>query len=150
METRNYADRCCLGPWQNHFIQQNILSIGHQAWQGFSTGGRGLVSCAVDLPTRPVDWRIAVVPYHLQFIPVAQLESFLDPLELDFLTIRDLLPIVRTYQPQQELIVLLAGGGQMEIDWLKNMAIAPQHCYEQVQQRWLEFQVEDTMPWKSG
>ncbi len=150
MGTRNYADQCCLGPWQNHFIQQNILSIGYQAWQGFSVCGRGLVSCAVDLPTTLVDWRIAVVPYHLQFIPVAQLESCLDPLELDFLTIRDLLPIVCTYQPHQELIVLLAGGGQVEIDWLKNMAIAPQSCYEQVQQRWLEFQVGDTMTWKSG
>jgi hypothetical protein len=150
MGTRYHADQCCLGPWQNHFIQQNILSIGHHAWQGFSACGRGIVSCVVDLPTTPVDWRIAVVPYHLQFMPVDQLPSFLDPLELAFLTIRDLLPIVRTYQPDQELIVVLTGGGQMEIDWLKNMAIAPQKCYEQVQQRWLEFQVGDTMPWKSG
>jgi hypothetical protein len=141
---------CCSNPWQSLFISQNLLPIGYTAWHGFSMCGLGLVSCHVDLPITPVDWRMDVVPYHLEFIPESQVDAFLQRLGLDLFTIREVLQTVRTYNPNQEVVLFLTGGGQIEIDWLKNLAISPRSCYQQVRQRWAEFQVGVTMPMGSG
>ncbi len=33
------------GSWQYTFVQENFLSLGHAAWQGYLTYGRGIVAC---------------------------------------------------------------------------------------------------------
>jgi hypothetical protein len=47
MRPRNDAWQGCCGYWSNHFIRENLLSLGHAAWQGFTTQGRGMVVCNV-------------------------------------------------------------------------------------------------------
>jgi hypothetical protein len=46
--------------------------------------------------------------------------------------------------------MFLIGGGQIETDWLKNLAISPMICHERVIQCWEDFQVGITMPMWSG
>jgi hypothetical protein len=55
-----------------------------------------------------------------------------------------LLQIIATYNPTTEIIILLTGDGQIEIDLLQRLAITPAVCYDRVRQRWDEFQVGET------
>lgn len=44
------------GYWQNRFIRETLIPLGHAAWQGFITQGRGMVVCDVVMPmTRSVN-----------------------------------------------------------------------------------------------
>jgi hypothetical protein len=126
------------------------LPIGYTAWHGLSTDGQGVVLCNVDLLVAPVDWMVDRVSYQLQCIPESQVSLFLARLELDLFTIREVLRTVATYHPNQEVVMFLTGGGQIEIDWLKNLAIFSMICHEQVIQCGEDFQVGITMPMWSG
>jgi hypothetical protein len=97
-----------------------------------------------------IDWRVDTVSYQLQCIPESQVSLFLARLELDLFTIREVLRTVATYHSNQEVVMFLTGGGQIKIDWLKNLAIFPTICREQVIQCWEDFQVGITMPMWSG
>lgn len=129
--------------WQSLFIQQHILAIGSTAWGGFLTKGRGIVSCEVYLPNTPINWRIDLVQHHLQFIPQSQVWGNLHQLEPE--AIPSIQQTVTTYDPHQEVILLMVGGGQLEIYLLQNMVILPTDCYAQVQRR-DEFQLGITAP----
>jgi len=129
------------GCWQTPFIQENLLAIGYAAWNGFLTVGRGIVVCHVDVcDNAPVNWSVDPVQYDLQFICELQVAAYLEQLELEPTTISKLLQVVATYNPRQAIAILLTGNGQIEINLLQNLAIAPAECYEQVRQRWDEFQ----------
>lgn len=129
------------GYWQNVFIHQNLLQIGYIAWNGFLTIGRGLVICDVDIPSNePVNWQIDTVPYAAQFIAQPQADAYLQRLELDPAVIFNLTQIIATYDPTQEICILLTGNGQVDVNLLRHLAITPSECYEQVHHRWAEFQ----------
>jgi hypothetical protein len=130
------------GYWQNLFINQNILSIGYAAWNGFLTQGRGLAICDVDLQhDTAVDWRCDPVNYHLQYIPAAKCPDYLQQIELESDVIPNLLQILATYDPNRSIVLLLTGKGQIDINLLQQLAMSPAECYEHVCQRWLEFQL---------
>ncbi|MEG3895031.1 MULTISPECIES: hypothetical protein [unclassified Microcoleus] len=128
--------------WQNLFVHQNMLTIGYTAWKGFLTLGLGMVVCDVDMPVNtPVNWQADTVPHHLQFITELSVADYLKRLELELSTLSNLLQIIATYNPTQEIIILLTGKGKIEIDLLQRLAIPPAACYQQVRQRWDEFQL---------
>jgi hypothetical protein len=145
MQVENNKRQGSFGHWQNLFIHQNILTIGYTAWNGFSTVGRGMVVCDVDLPVNtPVNWQTDTIPHYLQFITELSVTDYLRRLELEPSAISNLLQIIATYNPTQEIIILLTGDGQIEIDLLQRLAISPATCYDQVHQRWDEFQLNQT------
>jgi hypothetical protein len=55
-----------------------------------------------------------------------------------------LLQIIATYNPTKEIIILLTGDGQIEIDLLQRLAIPLAVCYDRVRQRCDEFQLCET------
>ena len=145
MQVKNNKQQGNFRHWQNLFIHQNILTIGYIAWNGFLTVGRGIVVCDVDLPVNtPVNWQTDTVGHHLQFITELSVIDYLQRLELERSVISNLLPIIANYNPTQQIIILLTGDGQIEIDLLERLAIPPVDCYDQVCQRWGEFQLYDT------
>lgn len=138
------------GYWQNLFIHQHILAIGYTAWNGFLTVGRGMVICDVDLPiAMPVDWSVDTVPHQLQFIAQSQIADDLQRLELESDTIFNVLQIIAAYDPAKEIVILITGSGQIDINFLQHLAIMPADCYQQVCQRWDEFQFGMTTQKKS-
>ena len=134
------------GYWQPLFIHEHLLAIGHAAWQGFLQHGRGLVVCDVDLPIgSELDWRADIANYRLQFLPfTAALAQQAQGLALQTEEQAALKQTLETYQPNQDIALLLSGNGQRQISWLRNLAIAPEECYAQVQHRWQEFHLDAT------
>lgn len=129
------------GYWQNLFIHQNILSIGDTAWKGFLNLGRGIVVCKINTPIDcSINWSIDNVRYDLEFISQLEANAYLQKLELEETTVSHLLQIVATYEPNQAIVFLSIGNGQIDINLLQNLAISPVVCYEQVCKRWEEFQ----------
>jgi hypothetical protein len=141
MRTQDSVWQGHFGYWQNLFIRQNLLAIGYTAWNGFLTAGQGMVVCEVDLSSGlSVDWNIDIVPYTLQFVPQSQTAADLQKLELEPTIISELLQMLAVYDPTQEIFILLTGNGQIDINLLRHLALSPAECYEQVHQRWDEFQ----------
>ncbi|QQE67614.1 hypothetical protein GFS31_43270 (plasmid) [Leptolyngbya sp. BL0902] len=132
-------------PWQGAFIRENLLPLGHGAWRGYKTQGRGLVVCeimAADVTT--LNWRRDVVRYRIRYQPAAALESYLRPYGLPSTAMDGLREVVQTYRPSQELLLVLRSSDQVEMNWLRNWAIAPPDCYRQVCNRWDEFDLGAT------
>jgi len=145
MRVKDNKQQGSFGHWQNLFIHQNMLTIGYTAWNGFLTVGLGMVVCDVDLPVNtPVNWQVDTVPHHLQFITELSVTDYLQRMELEPSAISNLLQIIATYNPTQQIIILLTGDGKIEIDLLQRLPIAPADCYQQVRQRWEEFQLFHT------
>jgi len=133
------------GYWQNLFIHQNMLTIGYTAWKGFLTAGLGMVVCEVNLPVNtPVNWQVDTVPHPLQFLTELSVTDYLQRRSIEPSAISNLLQIIATYKPPTEIIILLTGDGQIEIDLLQRLAITPAVCYDKVRQRWDEFQLCET------
>lgn len=129
------------GYWQNLFIHQNILSIGHTAWNGFLHLGRGIVVCKIDTPINgSINWSLDTVKYDLQFISQFPATAYLQQLELEENTVSNLLQIIASYEPKKAIIFILLANSQIDINLLQNLAISPVECYEQVCKRWEEFQ----------
>lgn len=140
MRTQDHVWQSNFCYWQASFIRQHILEIGYTAWNGFLTSGRGMVGCDVNLSAnRSVNWRWETVPHHLRFLGEVQSIAYLQQLELDVGTIARLHQTIATYNPSQAVIILLTDIGQIDINLLQHLAIAPADCYTQVQQRWDEF-----------
>jgi len=145
MRSQNSVWQGCLGYWQNLFISENLLSLGHAAWQGFITQGRGVVVCdVVIVNTMSVNWKEDVVEYTARFIPEIQISAYLQSLKLDAVLIPRLVNTVRSYNPVQEILLLIQENGRVDINPLQHLAIPPANCYQQVQQRWTEFQLEQS------
>ena len=130
----------CFGYWQPLFIREHLLPLGHAAWQGFLHQGRGIVACNVEVVNAAsIDWTGESVPYTLRFIPQAQTLEHLQSLDLEPALINRLLALVQTYDPERDMLFCLCGNGQVDINLLQNLAIAPPDCYRQVCDRWDEF-----------
>ena len=133
----------CFGYWQNLFIRENLLPLGHAAWQGFITQGRGIVVCDVAIAdVMFVDWNSDVVEYATQFISLSHVPAYLHSLNLEATLISHLMDAVQTYDPDQDMLLLICADGQADINLLQHLVIPPADCYQQVQQRWLEFQLD--------
>ena len=130
------------GYWQNLFIHQNILAIGHTAWNGFLRRGRGLVACKINTPINgSVNWSVDTIKYDLQFISQLYVTAYLQQLELEENTVSSLLSIIASYDPKEAIIFLSIANGQIDINLLQKLAISTVECYEQVCKRWEEFQL---------
>ncbi|MEG4344337.1 hypothetical protein QUB70_13740 [Microcoleus sp. A003_D6] len=130
------------GYWQNLFIHQNILPIGHIAWNGFLHQGRGLVACKINtLINGSVNWSVDTIKYDLLFISQLYATAYLQQLKVEENTVSNLLQIIASYEPKEAIIFLSIANGQIDINLLQNLAISPVECYEQVCKRWEEFQL---------
>ncbi|MEB3269122.1 MAG: hypothetical protein VKJ09_11330 [Leptolyngbya sp.] len=135
----------CLGYWQSAFIRENLLPLGHAAWQGYRAQGRGLVVCDVEvIEAKSVHWRGDVVKYQTRYIPAAVMSDYLKAQGLKSGDRHHLMDAVQTYRPEGELLIAIAPAGSVEINWLRNLAIAPPDCYQQVCNRWDEFALESS------
>lgn len=125
--------------WIDHFIDQNLVVIGYAAWEGYIRCGSGLVVCQIP-PTISTRWQVETMSYELRFIRESQLINYLQGLKLDSETIATLLETIATYDPVNEIIILLKNDDQIDIDVLQRLAMSPPACHVQVLQRWSEFQ----------
>ena len=130
----------CLGYWQSAFMRENLLPLGHTAWRGYLTQGRGIVVCEVEVSeVLSVDWSSDVVKYQTRYISAVEMPDYLKTqgLKADYVgRVRD---TAQTYHPEEELLVAIAHKESVEINWLRNLAISPPGCYQQVCARWVEF-----------
>lgn len=128
------------GYWQCLFLHQNMLTIGYTAGNGFLTAGLGRVICDVNLPVNTsVNLQIDTVPHRWQFLTKLSVTDYLQRRSIEPSAISNLLQIIATYNPREEIIILLTGDGQIEIDLLQRLAITPAVCYDPVPQRGDEF-----------
>lgn len=133
----------CSGYWQSAFIRENLLSLGHGAWQGYLTQGRGVVVCHVEaIAVSSMDWRSDGVPYTVHYVPAAALPLYLEAQRCTEAVIHRLMDAVQTYQPERDILMAITGAGPLEIQWLQNLAITPADCYQQVLNRWEEFALD--------
>ncbi|MEH2271277.1 MAG: hypothetical protein V7K68_23125 [Nostoc sp.] len=136
------------GYWQNSFIHNNLLVIGYTGWKGFQSFGRGVVICDVDTKvTHPTNTSVDTVPFTLQFLPSDligfYLRSFQDSGAISqsicSSMISSILPAIATYNPHQDILLVLKADPQIEVNFLHQLKITPPDCYEQVCKRWSEF-----------
>lgn len=129
------------GYWQNNFIHNNILVIGYTGWKGFQSFGRGIVICDVDTKvTHSIITSLDTVPFTLQFLPSNLMGFYLRSQSLGSSIISSILPTVATYNPYQDVLLVLKAEHQIEINFLHKLKITPPDCYAQVYKRWSEFQ----------
>jgi hypothetical protein len=144
MRPRNDIWQGDCGYWQNRFIRENLLPLGHAAWQGFITQGRGMVVCDVVLvDAESVDWNSDIVEYTIRFVPLPDVAAYLQTLSLEATLIERLIDTVQTYDPDQAILLLINEDGRADINLLQHLAISPADCYQQMQRRWSEFQLAD-------
>jgi hypothetical protein len=121
------------------------LPLGHAAWQGFITQGRGIVVCDVVLvDAKSMDWNSDIVEYTLQFVPLPNISAYLQFLNLEATLIERLIDTVQTYDPTQAILLLIYENGRADINLLQNLKVSPIDCYQQVQRRWVEFQLNQS------
>ncbi|MEA5627623.1 hypothetical protein [Nostoc sp. UHCC 0251] len=129
------------GYWQNSFIHTNLLIIGYTAWNGFQSFGRGVVICDVDTQvTDPTISSLDTVPFTLQFLPCDLIGLYLRSQSISSSMISSIPSVVATYNPHQDILLVLKADPQIEVNFLHQLKIAPPDCYEQVCKRWEEFQ----------
>jgi hypothetical protein len=133
----------CFGYWQNLFIRENWLALGHAAWRGFITQGQGMVVCEVMITdVMSVDWKSDQVEYTARFVPKLEISAYLQSLKLEMDLVDRLIETVQAYQPAQDIFLLINQNGQLDINLLQRLAISPPECYQQYQQRRTEFQLD--------
>jgi hypothetical protein len=129
------------GYWQNSFIHNNLLVIGYTGWKGFQSFGRGVVICDVDTKvTHPTNTSLDTVPFTLQFLPSDLIGFYLRSQSLNSSMISSIFPAVATYNPHQDILLVLKAEPQIEVNFLHQLKITPPDCYEQVCKRWSEFE----------
>ncbi len=130
------------GHWQNQFIQENLIPLGHFAWQGVITQGRGMVVCDVAIKAESANWSSDLVEYAARFVPLSGVSTYLQTLSLEATLIERLIDIVQTYDPVQTILLVMNENGRTDITLLQHLAISTTDCHRQMQQRWSEFQLE--------
>jgi len=141
VKTKDSVWQGSFGYWQSLFISQNLLIIGYTAWNGHLNSGPGLVVCEIAVPIHPfTDWNVESIPFDIQFLPQSQVAAYLHRLEQEQSVITLLQQTIATYDPSEAIVILTNGNGEVDINLLQRLAIAPAECYEQVQRRWTEFQ----------
>ncbi|WP_414621371.1 hypothetical protein [Calothrix sp. CCY 0018] len=127
----------------------NFLLIGYTAWKGFSKLGRGAVFChikKVDLPRVPFStirskYHCADEIISTHFLIQTDLKAYLHEWMVAPDTIYHILQTVDTYKPQQDMVLLVKDGSQIEVNLLQKPLMTPLECYQQVRQRWDEFSI---------
>ncbi|MGI0495081.1 hypothetical protein ACN4EG_25125 [Alkalinema pantanalense CENA528] len=128
-------------PWQARFIEHNSLMLGYQAWSGYLQHGGGLLVCdGMNSISPAFDWDVEVAVFDPIFVARSRVPKYLRSLELEPEIIDVVNDALSTYDPAQEIVLLLHGNQAVEINLLQNLAISPPQCYSQVQRRWAEFQ----------
>ncbi|MBE9229833.1 hypothetical protein IQ264_30995 [Phormidium sp. LEGE 05292] len=144
MRPRNEVWQGYYGYWQNLFIRENLLLLGHAAWQGFITQGRGMVVCDVAMfEDGSVDWNSDIVEHTVRFVPLSNVSAYLQTFSLEAALIERLIDTVQTYDPDRAILLLINEDGRADINLLQQLAISPADCYQQMQRRRSEFQLED-------
>ncbi|MEM8672464.1 MAG: hypothetical protein AAGF83_01120 [Cyanobacteria bacterium P01_G01_bin.67] len=129
--------------WQPLFIRENLLPLGHTAWQGFLSQGRGMVVCNLAVEDiLSINWSLDLVEYKAYFLAGSQMAGYLQLLNLESREVAILIDRVQNYNPETELLLLINENGRIEINLLQNMAVSPTECYRQVEQRQSEFQLD--------
>lgn len=143
MLNKNSVWQSSFSNWQPLFIRENLLPLGHTAWQGFLTQGRGMVVCGLAIrDVFSVNWRFDLVEYTSQFLPESKVAAYLQLFNLEDKAIANIINTVQNYNPETELLLLINENGRIEINLLQNMAVFPAECYRQVQQRQSEFELD--------
>ncbi|WP_414570725.1 hypothetical protein [Nostoc sp. CCY 9925] len=136
------------GYWQNSFIHNNLLVIGYTGWKGFQSFGRGVVICDVDTKvTHPTNTSVDTVSFTLQFLPSDLIRFYLRSFQdsgaisqsICSSMISSISPVIATYNPHQDILLVLKAEPQIEVNFLHQLKITPPDCYEQVCKRWSEF-----------
>ena len=128
---------------QNPFIRENLLPLGHTAWKGFTTRGRGMVVCNVAIvEDESVDWNTDIIEYAVHFVALSDVSAYLQTFNLKATLIERLIDTILTYNPVQQILLLINKNGRAEINLLQNLAITTIDCYQQMQWRWSEFQLD--------
>ncbi|MEM1369897.1 MAG: hypothetical protein AAGG02_18200 [Cyanobacteria bacterium P01_H01_bin.15] len=131
------------GYWQSTFIRENLMSLGHATWWGYMARGRGLLVCDVEILERAsMNWGRDLVQHQARYIPAVEMPDYLKAQHLEADDVARLMDIVETYRPDGELLTAISGEGSVEIYWLQNLTLSPPDCYQQVCNRWNEFNLE--------
>jgi hypothetical protein len=147
MLTKDSIWQSSFGNWQPLFIRENFLPLGHAAWQGFITQGKGIVVCHLAInDIRTVNWSLDLVEYSAHFLTEAKVPAYLQAINLETKLIEDLMDTVQNYNPTQEMLLLIDDRGHINLNLLQNMVISPSNCSQQVQQRHSEFQLDYFTP----
>ncbi len=133
---------------QSAFIGENLLPLGYEAWQGYLTHGRGMVTCKVKImDATPVEWD---AEYTVQYIPAIAIPQYLQLYHLSMIYLQGVMDIVRTYSPEQEILIAISRDSRIEVNWLRNMRISPPECHRQICNRWTEFELESNRRCNDG
>jgi hypothetical protein len=76
-------------------------------------------------------------------VPLSDVAAYLQTLNLEATLVEHLIDTSQTYDPTQQVLLLIDANGRAEINLLQHLAISPADCYQQMQQRWSEFQLEN-------
>ncbi|HHP7230579.1 MAG TPA: hypothetical protein ACFCUY_06940 [Xenococcaceae cyanobacterium] len=129
--------------WQPLFIRENLLPLGHTAWQGFLSQGRGMVVCSLAVEDiLSINWSLDLVEYKAYFLAESEMAGYLQLLNLESREVAILIDRVQNYNPETELLLLINQNGRIEINLLQNMAVSPIECHRQLEQRQSEFQLD--------
>ncbi|MGK7896981.1 MAG: hypothetical protein AB4372_26040 [Xenococcus sp. (in: cyanobacteria)] len=143
MLNKNSVWQSSFSNWQPLFIRENLLSLGHTAWQGFLTQGRGMVVCGLAIrDVFSVNWSFDLVEYTSQFLPESKVAAYLQLLNLESRAMIVLVDRVQNDNQETELLLLINENGRIEINLLQNMTVFPPECYRQLEQRQPEFQLD--------
>jgi len=130
--------------WQQDLIATNLLALGYNAWMGYLRGKRGAMICSTNSPAVGITGET----FKTYFVPRSRLAACLNAwlaspdtviLRHQFMNAH-ILDAVDTYNPVQELVLLLESFNQVTFFYLKDLPITPPQCYEQVCKAWDEFQ----------
>lgn len=136
-------------PWQPRFIHGNSLMLGYVAWNGYIQQGQGLLVCDVIDPILPtINWSTDLIAFNQLFIAQAKAAKYLRSLRLESTVIDAVERAISTYNPNEEIVLLIHGNQALEINLLQNLAISPSDCYDQVKRRWKEFQPSLISSWR--
>jgi hypothetical protein len=126
-------------------FSQNLLWIGDRAWHGYLHSDRGVVAISspvdiFDTSDRGDDSLGASLNF--RYIPQPQLSIYLQEWIVPNQSIADIATAVANYQPQTELIFAIESGSNLDIGCCQHLKISPPDCYQQIQRRWSEFELE--------
>ncbi len=136
--------------WPAVFIRDNIPVLGYFAWSGFENRGWGVLWCQVERPAPETELRLHAWQFTTQFVSGQLLSGCFQSLGISAVENAQLVENIARYHPQQEIMLLLQSGDAVEVLWLKNLAMTPPECYQQVCDRWDEFMPNTCFGQKMG
>jgi hypothetical protein len=102
-----------------------------------------MVVCDVTLvEDESVDWNSDIVDYTVRFVSLSSVSAYLQTFSLEATLIERLIDTVQSYNPAQSILLLINENGRADINLLQNLKVSPMNCYQQVQRRWVEFQLD--------